>query len=117
MLLEMFKAKLHRMRVTDADLNYAGSISLDPELLEKVGMLVNEKVQVYNIDTGARFETYIIEGKRGGRECTLNGAAARLVQKGDLVIIVAYAFMTPEEARVFEPRVLVVDENNDPLPE
>lgn len=115
MFLEMFKAKLHRIRVTDADLDYAGSISLDPDLLERVGMLVNEKVQIYNINNGARFETYVIEGKRGARECTLNGAAARMVQKGDLVIVVAFAYMTPDEARTFQPRVVVCDENNEPL--
>lgn len=115
MMLEMFKAKLHRMRVTDADLNYAGSVGIDPELYDQVGIIPNEKVQIYNINNGKRFETYVIEGKRGSRECTLNGAAARMAEIGDLVIIVAFAYMSPEEAATHTPKVLVVDENNEPL--
>ncbi|MCL6447039.1 MAG: aspartate 1-decarboxylase [Armatimonadetes bacterium] len=112
MLLTMFKSKIHRATVTEANLNYLGSITIDQELLEAAGILPHEKVQVVNINNGARLETYVIEGERGSGMICLNGAAARLVQPGDVVIIIAYALLTPEEAGVFQPTVVLVDERN-----
>lgn len=114
MKLKMFKSKLHQMKVTEANLHYEGSITIDPELLEAANILPYEKVQVLNITNGKRMETYTIEGERGSRVCCLNGAAARLTEIGDRIIVIAYAEMTPEEAKNHTPRVVVVDENNDP---
>ena len=114
MKLTMFKSKLHQMKVTEANLHYEGSITIDKELLEKSGILPYEKVQVVNITNGARLETYTIPGEAGSRVCCLNGAAARKTQVGDRVIIISYAEMTPEEAQDFKPKVVIVDENNDP---
>jgi len=102
------------MRVTEANLNYEGSITIDLDLLEQSNILPYEKVQVVNINNGERLETYTIPGERGSRVCCLNGAAARRVQVDDRVIIIAYADMTPEEAREHKPRIVIVDENNDP---
>jgi aspartate 1-decarboxylase len=102
------------MKVTEANLHYEGSITIDRELLDEAGILPYEKVQVLNITNGARLETYTIPGKAGSRVCCLNGAAARKTQVGDRIIVIAYAEMTPEEAREFKPKVVVVDENNDP---
>lgn len=112
MLLTMLKAKLHRATVTDANLNYVGSITIDKELMEKSGILNGEKVQVVNINNGARLETYVIDGEYGSGEICLNGAAARLVQPQDKVIIIAYGIMTEEEAKRFEPKVLFLDDEN-----
>lgn len=114
MKLTMFKSKLHQMKVTEANLYYEGSITIDSELLEKAGILPYEKVQVLNISNGSRLETYTIPGESGSRVCCLNGAAARLTQVGDRIIVIAYAEMSPEEAESHKPRVVVVDENNDP---
>lgn len=114
MTLTMFKSKLHQMKVTEANLHYEGSITIDQELLEEAGILPYEKVQVVNITNGKRLETYTIPGDAGSRVCCLNGAAARKTQVGDRVIIISYAEMTPEEARDFKPKVVIVDENNDP---
>ncbi len=114
MKLTMFKSKLHQMKVTEANLHYEGSITIDKELLEKAGILPYEKVQVVNITNGARLETYTIPGDAGSRTCCLNGAAARKTQVGDRIIVISYAEMTPEEAEDFKPRVVIVDENNDP---
>lgn len=114
MKLTMFKSKLHQMTITEANLHYEGSITIDTELLEAANLLPYEKVQVLNITNGQRLETYTIPGEPGSRVCCLNGAAARLTQVGDRVIIISYAEMTPEEAREYTPRVVVVDENNDP---
>jgi aspartate 1-decarboxylase len=108
----MFKSKIHRATVTDADLNYEGSITIDEDLLEAAGMLPYEKVDIYNITNGARFSTYTIVGKRGKGEICLNGAAARLVQKGDLVIIVSYAMYNEEELKNYKPVVVHVDAKN-----
>ncbi len=108
----MMKGKLHRATVTEANLNYVGSITIDEELLEAVDMLPNEKVQIVNNNNGARFETYIIPGKRGSGVICLNGAAARLVQEGDKVIIISYGLVPEENARTHQPRVAVLDENN-----
>lgn len=102
------------MKVTEANLHYEGSITIDVELLDKAGILPYEKVQVVNITNGARLETYTIPGEAGSRVCCLNGAAARKTQVGDRIIVIAYADMTPEEAREFKPKVVIVDEHNDP---
>lgn len=114
MKLTMFKSKLHQMVVTEANLNYEGSITIDQDLLDAAHLLPYEKVQVLNITNGSRLETYTIPGERGSRICCMNGAAARLTQVGDRVIIISYVEMTPEEAKNYRPRTVVVDENNDP---
>ena len=106
MELTMFKSKLHQMKVTEANLHYEGSITIDKELLEKSGILPYEKVQVVNITNGERLETYTIPGEAGSRVCCLNGAAARKTQVGDRVIIISYAEMTPEEAQDFKHSIL-----------
>lgn len=102
------------MKVTEANLHYEGSITIDAELLEMANILPYEKVQVLNITNGNRLETYTIEGKRGSRVCCLNGAAARLTEIGDRIIVISYAEMTPEEAKNHTPKVVVMDENNNP---
>ena len=108
----MMNSKLHRATVTEADLNYVGSITIDSDLLEASGMLANEKVHVVNNNNGARFETYIIAGEPGSGVICVNGAAARLVQKGDIVIILSYVYLTDEESRTHKPTVLLMDEKN-----
>ncbi len=113
MKLTMFKSKLHQMVVTEANLMYEGSITIDQDLLDAADLLPYEKVQVLNITNGQRLETYTIPGERGSKVCCLNGAAARLTQIGDRVIVIAYAEMTPEEAKSHTPRVVVVDEQNE----
>ena len=115
MLIEVLKSKIHRVRVTGADLNYIGSITLDKNLIDAAQLLVGEKVQVVNINNGERLETYVIEGKAGSGEVTLNGPAARKVQKGDLIIIIAYAHMDLEEARQFKPSMIFPNEINNLL--
>ena len=115
MLLTLLKAKLHRATVTEANLNYTGSITIDKDIIEKAGIFIHEKVQIVNNNNGARFETYVIEGKSGSGVLCLNGAAARLVQPGDKVIIMAYAQMTPEEAQTHKPVVLLLGDNNQIL--
>ena len=112
MIVTMMKGKIHRATVTEADLHYEGSISVDMNLVEAAGFFINERVDIYNIDTGARFSTYVIEGKRGSGVIGLNGAAARLAMPGDKVIIVAYAQMSAEEAKSFQPNVVLVDGDN-----
>lgn len=112
MFRTMMKAKLHRATVTEANLNYVGSITIDEDLLDLVDMLPNEKVQIVNNNNGARLETYIIPGPRGSGVVCLNGAAARLVQPGDTVIIISYAQMTDEEAKRHEPAVAILGQNN-----
>lgn len=114
MKLTMFKSKLHQMTVTEADLHYEGSITIDKELLDEAGILPYEKVQVVNITNGARLETYTIAGEAGSGVCCLNGAAARRAQVGDRIIVIAYAEMNPEEVADFKPKVVVVDEDNIP---
>ena len=112
MNITMFKGKIHRATVTQADLNYVGSITIDSNLLEEANILPGEKVQIVNNNNGERIETYTIKGEAGSGVVCLNGAAARRVQPGDQVIIIAYAQMTPEEAKTFEPSVIFVDEDN-----
>lgn len=111
MIVTVLKCKLHRATVTDADLNYEGSVSIDPALIDKARLLLHERVDVYNINNGERFSTYVIEGKPG--EICLNGAAARLVHKGDKVIIAAYAQMTEEEALKHKPVAILLGDNNE----
>lgn len=108
----MFKSKIHRAIVTQADLNYMGSITIDTALMEAADILPNEKVQVVNNNNGARFETYVIEGERDSGTICLNGAAARLVQPGDSVILITYAVMSNEECRNYKPTLVFVDEKN-----
>ena len=110
MRLTLLKSKIHRATVTDADLNYEGSVSIDPLLCEAAHLLPFEKVEIYNCNNGARFSTYVIHGKKG--EICLNGAAARMVQKGDLVIIASYCDMDVEEATRHKPELIMVDEKN-----
>ncbi len=113
MLIEGLKAKIHRATITESDLNYVGSITIDKELLETAGIKPYEKVTIVDINNGSRFETYVIEGEPGSREICVNGAAARLVHKGDLIIIIAYALMTEEELDKHKPVIVHVDEKND----
>lgn len=108
----MMSGKLHRATVTEANLNYVGSITIDEDLIDAVGMLPNEKVQIVNNNNGARLETYIIPGKRGSGVICLNGAAARLVQEGDKVIIISYKMMSDQEAASHEPKVAVLNDQN-----
>ena len=112
MQLTMMRAKLHRATVTQADLHYEGSISIDSELLKESGILVNEMVDVLNINNGERFTTYAIPAEAGSRSIQINGAAARKVHVGDQVIIIAYASMDKKEAEKFEPKVILLDEKN-----
>ena len=115
MQLTLLKGKIHRATITQCDLNYEGSISVDSALMERAGILPHEQVDVLNINNGERFTTYAIPAAVGSGTIGVNGAAARLAQKGDLVIIVAYARMEEAEAKSFSPRVLLVDANNRPL--
>lgn len=112
MFITCLKAKLHCATVTEANLNYMGSITIDERLLEASGILANEKVQIVNNNNGNRFETYVIVGEKDSGVICLNGAAARLVQPDDKVIIIAYAMMDEQEAKKFIPTVVMVDENN-----
>ncbi|MBD8014063.1 aspartate 1-decarboxylase [Planococcus wigleyi] len=112
MLRMMLNSKIHRATVTEADLNYVGSITIDQDLLDAVGMLPNEKVHIVNNNNGARFETYIIAGERGSGVICVNGAAARLVQRGDIVIILSYAYVMNENARDHKPTVAIMDADN-----
>ena len=112
MLIEVMKSKIHRVRVTQAELNYVGSITIDEDLMDAANIVANEKVQIVNNNNGARLETYVIPGGRGSGTICLNGAAARLVQVGDIVIIISYASMTPEEAKAHQPSLVFPDHNN-----
>jgi len=112
MFRSMMNGKIHRATVTEANLNYVGSITIDEDLLDAVGMVANEKVQIVNNNNGARLETYIIPGKRGSGVVCLNGAAARLVQKGDIVIIISYALVAEEKVAAHQPKVAIMDEDN-----
>jgi aspartate 1-decarboxylase len=113
MQIEMLQAKIHRATVTDANLNYVGSITIDEELLEASKMRVGQKVEILNINNGERFTTYIILGQRGKRDICLNGAAARKVHPGDKIIIVAYATYDEEELKDYKPTVVLVDDDNN----
>ena len=113
MLREFLNSKIHRATVTDANLNYVGSITVDEEFLEKANILEWEKVEILNINNGERFQTYLIAGKAGNKDFCLNGAAARKAQIGDKIIICAYAQMTPEEAKNFKPTIVQIDDKNN----
>ncbi len=113
MLLEFLYAKIHRATVTDANLNYVGSITIDENILNKANLSEGQKVDILNINNGERFQTYIIAGKRGRKDFCLNGAAARKAQVGDKIIICSYAQMTPEEAKSFKPSIVQIDDNNN----
>ncbi|WP_090976662.1 aspartate 1-decarboxylase [Paenibacillus sp. CF384] len=115
MFRTMMKSKLHRATVTEANLNYVGSITIDEDLMELADLWANEKVQIVNNNNGARLETYVITGPRGSGVICLNGAAARLVQPGDNVIIIGYGMMTEEEARTYKPKVVILDAGNKPV--
>ncbi|MCB1515583.1 MAG: aspartate 1-decarboxylase [Hyphomicrobiaceae bacterium] len=112
MLVTMLKCKLHRATVTECDLHYEGSISIDEKLIEAAGLLINERVEIYNIDNGERFATYVIRGERGSGVIGLNGAAARKACVGDKLIICAYAQMSEEEARAHEPSIVILGKKN-----
>lgn len=107
MLVEILKSKIHRVPVTEANLNYVGSITIDQSWMEEAGIFSGEKVQVVDVTNGARLETYVIPGKAGSHCICMNGAAAHLMQVGDIVIIMAYAMMTPDEARSFRPQIVI----------
>ena len=109
MLIEVVKSKIHRVTVTEANLNYIGSITIDEDLLDAAKLIANEKVSIVNNNNGERFETYVIKGERGSGVVCLNGAAARKVQPGDVVIIMSYALMDFEEAKTFKPSVIFPD--------
>ena len=115
MLLTILKSKIHRVRVTEANLNYAGSITIDEDLMDAASMLENEKVQVVNINNGERLETYIIKGKRGSGIICLNGPAARKAVVDDIVIVISYAQMTPEEAGTYKPILVYPDSHTNKL--
>ncbi len=112
MIIEILKSKLHRVRVTQSELNYVGSITIDEDLMDAAHLIANEKVQVVNNNNGARFETYVIKGERGTGTICLNGSCARLAQIGDIVIIVSYGSLPIEEAKKYQPILVFPDENN-----
>ncbi|MBS1521860.1 MAG: aspartate 1-decarboxylase [Bacteroidetes bacterium] len=112
MIIEVLKSKLHRAKVTQAELNYVGSITIDEDLMDAANIIANEKVQIVNNNNGARFETYVIKGERGTGTICLNGATARLAQVGDIVIIMSYAYMEIDEARNYKPILVFPDADN-----
>lgn len=109
----MMKSKIHRARITEANLNYVGSITIDQKILDQVDILPNEKVQIVNNNNGARLETYVIPGEYGTGIICLNGAAARLVQKDDIIIIISYATISDEELSSYRPKIAIMNENNE----
>ncbi len=115
MQIEVVKSKIHRVKVTGADLNYIGSITIDEALMEAANILEGEKVQIVNINNGERLETYAIKGNRNSGEITLNGPAARRVQRGDIIIIIAYGTLDFEEAKQFKPAIIFPNENDNSL--
>ncbi len=112
MLIEVCKSKIHRVKVTQAELHYVGSITIDEDLMEASNIIENEKVQIVNINNGERLETYVIKGERGSGMVCLNGPAARKVQVGDIIIIISYVHMDFEEAKSFKPSLIFPDANN-----
>ena len=115
MMIEVLKSKIHRVSVTEANLNYIGSITIDEDLMDAANIIENEKVQVLDLNNGERFETYVIKGKRGGGEICLNGAAARKVLVGDILLIMAYALMDFNEAKSFRPAIIFPDTRTNKL--
>jgi len=112
MTIEVLKSKIHRVKITQAELHYVGSITIDEDLMEAASVIENEKVQIVNINNGERLETYVIKGERGSGQICLNGPAARKVQVGDIIIIISYASMTPEEAREHKPVIIFPNDQN-----
>jgi len=112
MIIEILKSKIHRVRATQAELNYVGSITIDEDLMDAAQIIANEKVQIVNNNNGARFETYVIKGERGTGTVCLNGATARLVQVGDILIIMSYGSLSIEEAKQYKPILVFPDDNN-----
>ncbi len=112
MYIEIFKSKIHRVTITGSDLNYIGSITIDQELIDAAGLIVGEKVSIVNVNNGERFETYVIAVKPKSGDIILNGPAARKVQKGDIIIIIAYAWVSPEEAKDFQAKIVFPNEKN-----
>ncbi len=115
MNIQVIKSKIHRVTVTEADLQYVGSITIDEDLMDAANIIENEKVQIVNINNGERLETYVIKGKRGSGEVCMNGPAARKVAVGDIIIIISYALIDFEEAKSFEPRIIFPDTENNKL--
>jgi aspartate 1-decarboxylase len=115
MLIEILKSKIHRVTVTEANLNYVGSIAIDEDLMEAANVIANEKVQVVNINNGERLDTYVIKGKRGSGAICLNGAAARKVQIGDIILIMSFATMEFAEAKIFQPKIIFPDTKTNKL--
>lgn len=115
MMIQIVRSKIHRVKITGADLNYIGSITIDEDLLDAAKMIMGERVQIVNLNNGQRFETYTIPGKRGSGEITLNGPAARLVQVGDIIIIIGYGLATMEEAKDFKPTIIFPNEETNRL--
>ena len=113
MLIEVVKSKIHRVKITGAELHYVGSITIDEDLMDAANLIENEKVQIVNINNGERLETYVIKGERGSREVCLNGPAARKAQVGDVVIVISYGSIDMEKARDFKPTIIFPDENNE----
>jgi aspartate 1-decarboxylase len=112
MQIQVLKSKIHRVKVTQADLNYIGSVTIDSNLMEAAGLIEHEKVQIVNVNNGERLETYVIKGKKGSGTICLNGPAARKVELGDIVIIISYALMDFEEAKKFKPSIIFPNEKN-----
>ena len=112
MQIQVLKSKIHRVKITQAELHYVGSITIDEDLMEAANVIENEKVQIFNINNGERLETYVIKGKRGSGQVCLNGPAARRAQIGDLIIIISYASMDFEEAKEFTPTIIFPDNEN-----
>lgn len=115
MQIQVVKSKIHRVKVTGADLNYIGSITIDEALMDASNLVEGEKVSIVNINNGERLETYVIKGNRNSGEITLNGPAARKVQKGDIIIIIAYGILDMEEAKTFKPALVFPNENDNTL--
>lgn len=113
MFINILKSKIHRAVVTGADLNYVGSITIDEDLMDAADIIENEKVQVVNNNNGQRFETYVIPGERGSKMICLNGAAARLVQPGDVIIIISYGLVEKDKARAYTPKIIFLDDDNN----
>ncbi|MCU0371148.1 MAG: aspartate 1-decarboxylase [Bacteroidales bacterium] len=112
MQIHVLKSKIHRATITDANLNYIGSVAIDEDLMEAANIIENEMVHIYDVNNGERFETYVIKGQRGSGDVVMNGAAARKVQPGDIVLIVSYALMDFEEAKTFRPTIIFPDKRN-----
>jgi len=115
MFIKVLKSKIHQAKITEANLNYIGSITIDEDLMDAANIIANEKVQIVNNNNGERFETYVIPGKRNSGEICLNGATARKVQPGDIIIIMSYASMDFEKAKTFKPRLVFPDSNTNKL--